>query len=264
MQILNIAGYQFSALKELEALCVQLLEQCQTLELRGTILLSPEGINLSLAGLVANISKFKTHLLAKPLFANMTFRESYSETIPFKRLKVKCKKEIITFRQDQIRPEIKRAPAISPHEMKQWLDEQRDITVLDTRNDYEIRFGAFKNAMHLAIDDFCELAAESARIPRDKPIVMYCTGGVRCEKAGLYLLEQGYSNVFQLEGGILNYFNEIGGAHYEGECFVFDERIALDSTLKSTGTQQCVTCHGPVAHHSTCPICTSSTISRNL
>lgn len=238
MQILNIAGYKFIKLTNLDMLRDKLLEQCLDVELSGTILLSPEGINLSLAGRIANMSAFKTNLKTQPVFADMTFRESYSENIPFKRLKVKIKNEIITFRQDQIRPETRRAPAISPQEMKQWLDENRDITILDTRNDYEVRFGTFKNAMHLAIDDFCDLAKESPKIPRNKPIVMFCTGGVRCEKASLYLLDEGYSDVFQLEGGILNYFKEVGGEHYDGECFVFDERIALDPTLKSTGTTQ--------------------------
>lgn len=234
MQILNIAGYKFTPLTGLEVLRETLLEQCITLKLSGTILLSPEGINISLASPIADVVAFKGYLKTQMDFSDMTFRESYSDHIPFNRLKIKIKKEIITFGQDQLHPEIRRAPAISPQEMKQWLDEKRDITILDTRNDYEVRFGTFNNAMHLAIDDFSDLAKESAKIPRDKPIVMFCTGGVRCEKAGLYLLDEGYSNVFQLEGGILNYFKEVGGVHYEGECFVFDERIALNSALKST------------------------------
>lgn len=265
MQTLNIAGYKFITLTDPEALRERLLELCLAFELKGTILLSPEGINISLAGQIHSISAFKNHLKTLPSFADMTFRESYSDQIPFKRLKVKVKKEIITFRQDQIHPETRRAPAILPKEFKQWLDENRDITILDTRNDYEVRFGTFKNAMHLAIDDFCDLAKESAKIPRNKPIVMFCTGGVRCEKAGLYLEEQGHEDVFQLEGGILNYFHEVGGEHYEGECFVFDERIALDPTLKTTGTRQCTSCNGPIPVYGACTTCSESTnLSRNI
>ncbi len=265
MQTLNIAGYKFITLANLEVLRERLLEQCLSFELKGTILLSSEGINISLAGQIPSISAFKNHLKTLPAFADMTFRESYSDHIPFKRLKVKTKAEIITFRQNQIHPETRRSPAILPKELKQWLDDNRDITILDTRNDYEVRFGTFKNAMHLAIADFCDLAKASATIPRNKPIVMFCTGGVRCEKAGLYLEEQGYSNVFQLEGGILHYFHEVGGEHYEGECFVFDERIALDSTLKTTGTTQCTSCNGPIPAYGACTTCSESTHqSRNL
>jgi UPF0176 protein len=265
MQMLNIAGYKFINLMNLEVLRERLLEQCFACELRGTILISQEGINLNLAGHVEAISTFKNYLKSLSQFSDMTFRESYSDNIPFKRLKVKIKKEIITFRQNHIHPETRRSSAILPEELKQWLDENRDITILDTRNDYEVRFGTFKNAMHLAIDDFCDLTKESAKIPRNKPIVMFCTGGIRCEKVGLYLEEQGYSDVFQLEGGILNYFNKVGGKHYEGECFVFDERIALAPTLKTTGTTQCTSCNGPIPPYGACTTCSESTHqSRNL
>jgi UPF0176 protein len=264
MQILNIAGYKFIALANLEALRERLWEQCMTLNLKGTILLSPEGINISLAGEANLIIAFIHFINASDSFNDLTFRESFSEIIPFKRLKIKIKQEIITFKQSHITPQAKRAPAISPSEMKQWLDEHRDMTILDTRNDYEVQFGTFKNAMHLAIEDFCDLAKESPKIPRNKPIVMFCTGGIRCEKAALYLQSEGYSDVFQLEGGILNYFNDIGGEHYDGECFVFDERISLAPTLKATGTTQCTSCNGPI-FSATCKKCSeSSNLSRNL
>ncbi len=258
MQILHIAGYKFINLDNLESLREKLLAQCQPFG--GTILLSPEGININLAGQIEFIHEFKNFLKTQPAFADITFRESYSDAVPFKRLLVKIKKEIITFKQEHIHPETKRAPTISPQLLKQWLDENRDITMLDTRNKYEVQFGTFAKAMYLNIDDFSDLVKETADIPRNKPVVMFCTGGIRCEKAGLYLQEQGYTDVFQLEGGILNYFNEAGGKHYEGECFVFDERIALDSTLKSTGTRQCTSCGGPIPISSNCSTC----LSRNL
>ena len=265
MQILHIAGYKFITLTNLEALREKMLEQCTLLHLNGTILLSLEGINISLAGDIESINAFKGFLGSEQLFADMTFRESLAENIPFKRLKVKIKPEIITFKQENICPATKRSPAISPKEMKQWLDEKRDITLLDTRNDYEVRFGTFDHAMHLGIDDFSDLVKLTTQIPRDKPIVMFCTGGIRCEKAALYLEKEGYSDVYQLEGGILNYFNDVGGEHYHGDCFVFDERIALDPSLKASGTTQCTACNGPIPPHGSCNTCSdSSHLSRNL
>ena len=132
-------------------------------------------------------------------------------------------------------PTEKRAPSISPTTFKQWLDENRDIIILDTRNDYEIEMGAFTNAVNLHLQDFCQFTQSLKNIPREKPIVMYCTGGIRCEKAALHLINEGYNDVYQLDGGILNYFEKVGGSHYTGECYVFDERVALtpkDKDLK--------------------------------
>lgn len=246
MQILNIAGYKFVSLSELQELRANLLEKCQALELKGTILLSPEGINLSLAGSVAKIEQFKELIENDERFADLTYRESLSDFVPFKRMKVKLKKEIITMRHPEVQPESGRAPDISPQEFKRWMDENRDIVVLDTRNDYEVRFGTFDKAVNLHIDDFCEFPEAAESITRDKPIVMFCTGGVRCEKAAIHLKNAGFSEVYQLDGGILNYFAEVGGAHYDGECFVFDERVSVDPELKTTGTVQCLVCYGPV------------------
>lgn len=257
MQILNIAGYKFISLLEIASLQQRILEQCQALLLKGTILLSHEGINISLAGTTHHIQSFQAFLKNDSRFMDMTFHESYSEEQPFKRLNVKLKNEIITLRQPGVNPAAtNRAPEISPAEFKQWLDEKRDITLLDTRNDYEVRFGTFKGAVNLQIADFGELPNAIEHIDRDKPIVMFCTGGIRCEKAALYMLNQGYSNVHQLDGGILGYFRKVGGAHYEGECFVFDERIAVDSHLQHTGTTQCTVCQGPVPRgQQSCPQC---------
>lgn len=246
MSIRNIAGYKFIPLSDLADLQASLLARCETLQLKGTVLLSAEGINLNLAGAEDKITDFKLFLKENSLFADMTFRESFSKDVPFDCLKIKIKNEIITFREPTVQAEKNSAPAISPHEFKHWLDENRDITVLDTRNDYEVRFGTFRNAVNLKIEDFSEFPKESAKISREKPIVMFCTGGIRCEKAALYLLQNGFENVYQLRGGILNYFSETGGAHFDGECFVFDKRIAVDANLQETGTQQCVKCEGPV------------------
>lgn len=245
-QILNIAGYKFVPLTKLDLMRQTFLDECSKLDLKGTILLSHEGINVSLSGRLSNVDRFKQQLRRDSHFEDMTFRESFSDTQVFKRLKVKLKKEIITFRQPEVHAEIERAPDISPEEFKKWLDENRDITILDTRNDYEVRFGTFKNALNLHLQNFCELPDAVKDVDKNKPLVMFCTGGVRCEKAGLYMRDHGFTDVYQLDGGILNYFAKVGGAHYEGECFIFDDRISVDAQLKETGTVQCKKCHGPV------------------
>lgn len=236
MTILNIAGYKFIPLTELAVLREQLLPAC--LELKGTILLSPEGINLSLAGTQESILALQTFLKSDERFADLCFHETYSTYQPFKRLKIKLKKEIITLRQPEADPTTTRAPSLAPQDLKQWLDEQRDITLLDTRNDYEIALGTFTGAVNLHLDDFSALPDSLENIERDKPVVMFCTGGIRCEKAALYMLNQGYSNVYQLDGGILGYFKQVGGAHYDGGCFVFDERVAVDSNLIPQNKQE--------------------------
>jgi UPF0176 protein len=227
MKIENIAGYKFIVLEQLETLRCEFLSLCQTLALKGTILLSPEGINIFLAGTTANIASFKAHLVNDTRFADMSFRISYSENQPFKRMKVKIKNEIITMRHPEIKPTETRAPAISPAELKQWLDENRDITILDTRNEFEVNYGTFDNAVNLHINDFSQFPEASKQVAKQKPIVMFCTGGIRCEKAALHMLNLGYKEVYQLEGGILNYFEQVGGAHYHGGCFVFDERESV-------------------------------------
>jgi len=242
----NIAGYKFIELTEVEDLQTLLLQQCQSIDLKGTILLSSEGINITLAGTEENVAAFQAYLKADPRFEDITFRESHSKMQPFKFMRVKLKKEIITMGKPEIRPEVSRAPAISPQDLKQWLDENKDFTLLDTRNDYEVRFGTFRGAEHFQLKDFGEFPERATDLENIKPIVMFCTGGIRCEKAGLALLNQGYQEVYQLEGGILNYFSEVGGDHYDGECFVFDQRISVDTDLQETGTIQCITCQGPV------------------
>lgn len=236
MRILNIASYRFITLSCLPERRNSLLEKAKWLQLKGTILLSSEGINMNLAGVPENCVAFIAFLQSDPLFAEMTFRESYSENQPFKHMRVKIKREIITLRQPDIHPDTQAAPEITPIELKKWLDEKRDITLLDTRNEYEVDVGTFETAEQLHLNDFGEFPAAIEHISREKPIVMFCTGGIRCEKAALVMLKAGYSNVYQLKGGILNYFSEVGGAHYKGECFVFDERLAVDANLEPTRT----------------------------
>ncbi|HSW70089.1 MAG TPA: rhodanese-like domain-containing protein [Gammaproteobacteria bacterium] len=253
--ILNIASYKFTRLSGLPEWRDVLLKKANQLNLKGTILLSFEGININLAGFPENIDPFVEFLLKRENLSDLTFRKSYSDFQPFKHMQVKIKPEIITLKQPDIHPEQETAPHISPQEFKKWLDEARDITILDTRNQYEVEFGTFDHAENLHLEDFSEFPEAISRISRKKPVVMFCTGGIRCEKASSVMLKAGHSQVYQLQGGILNYFAEVGKDHYNGECFVFDQRIALDANLKPTGTQQCLVCQGPVAADSSCVKC---------
>lgn len=231
--IRHIAGYRFTPLSHLTELRSVMQQQAQALALKGTILLSPEGINLMLAGEPEAVDQWVSWLNADARFTDMFFHKTETENPPFLRLKVKIKKEIITLRQAAADPVARQAPSISPELFRQWLDEKRDLTVLDTRNDYEYEVGAFDGAVNLHLKEFTEFPQAMQTVPRDRPIVMYCTGGVRCEKAALAMMDAGYQEVYQLQGGILNYFARVGGAHYHGDCFVFDERIALNPALKS-------------------------------
>ena len=158
----------------------------------------------------------------------MSFHHTQTDLQPYRHLKIKIKKEIITLRQSGIDATANKGPAISPETLKSWLDENRNMTLLDTRNDYEIKFGTFKNAVNLHIHDFSHLPQAIHQLDKEKPVVMFCTGGIRCEKASLHLLNEGFKEVYQLDRGILGYFADVGGEHYHGECFVFDERIAID------------------------------------
>lgn len=227
MQILNIAGYKFTKLSGLTELQHSFQEFCSQQALKGTILLSEEGININLAGTVTAINAFKAYLHAASVFAGMTFHESYSDTQPFRHLKIKVKKEIITLRQPEVKAVETRAPSITPEELKQWLEEKRDVTLLDTRNDFEVKYGTFNGAINLHLNHFGELPEAIQQLNSNKPVVMFCTGGIRCEKAALYMKNHGFPEVYQLDGGILGYFARVGADHYSGECFVFDERVSL-------------------------------------
>lgn len=228
MQYLNIAGYQFVSLTNLPALQENFLSLCRSLQLKGTILLSQEGININLAGEPNNINQFVSSINKYEFLLPIRFHRSYSDQLPFRRLKVKLKKEIITLRQSLGNPTAKlQAPRVSPQQLKEWLDNNRPIQLIDTRNDYELPYGSFTQATHLSLKHFCELPNQINKLDSSQETVLFCTGGIRCEKAALYLQAQGFKKVYQLDGGILGYFAEVGSAHYQGECYVFDERISV-------------------------------------
>jgi UPF0176 protein len=249
-QIVNIAAYKFVALPELRSLRARLLALCKSWELKGTILLSTEGINLFVAGDGEKIQLLLAELRALPGLEDLTPKISLTEHQPFTRMLVRLKKEIIAFGIEGIDPAQRTSPKLSAKELKQWLDEGRPVTLLDTRNDYEVKLGTFKNALPIGIDHFRDFPDAVRKLPpqmKEQPVVMFCTGGIRCEKAGPFMEREGFRQIFQLEGGILKYFEECGGTHYDGECFVFDQRVGLDPGLQETNATQCFQCQTPLS-----------------
>ena len=239
MSIVNLSAYRFVSLDDLPALRERVLARCEALALKGTILLAPEGINLFLAGSQAATGAFMEWLREDPRFAGLEAKVSLSDDVPFGRMRVRLKKEIITMRQPVIRPESGRAPAVDAVTLQRWLeqghdDDGREVVLLDTRNDYETDAGKFPQAVDYRLASFTEfpdaIAADRARYA-DKTVVSYCTGGIRCEKAALHMQALGIEHVYQLEGGILKYFEHTGGAHWQGDCFVFDGRGAVNVDL---------------------------------
>jgi UPF0176 protein len=237
--ILNVAAYLFVSLDNLAELRVKILDECHAHQLKGTILLTGEGINLFLAGRETELRGFLDWLRIDPRFKPLQAKDSWSEAQPFKKMLVKIKNEIIRMNHPAIRPEEGRANFITPKKLQEWLDRGTDdlgrpVVMVDTRNAFEVDYGTFENALHFNINKFTEfpeaIAAHKAELA-DKTLVSFCTGGIRCEKSGLYMREIGMEHSFQLDGGILKYFEEVGSAHYKGSCFVFDEREALEPNL---------------------------------
>jgi UPF0176 protein len=235
--ILNIASYRFVSIDDPEAVRERLLPHANALGLKGTILLAHEGINLFLAGAETTVRTFLSILDDDARFANLDIKESWSDTLPFHKMKIKVKDEIVTFRQPQVNPALQPAPFMSPEELKARLDRGEDVVLLDTRNDVEVDTGTFKGAVFWGnknFTEFGEIAKQHIDELKNKTVVSFCTGGIRCEKAAPYLQSLGAKNVYQLEGGILRYFEKVGRDHYTGDCFVFDERAAVDPALAPT------------------------------
>jgi UPF0176 protein len=238
--ILNVAAYHFVRIDDPAAVVAQVRGLAEAGDLRGTVLVAEEGINIFLAGTESAIHVFLDALRSDPRFAGIVVKESRSRTQPFARLKVKLKQEIIAFRRDNASPLEGRAPAVAPEDLARWIekgvdDSGRRLVLLDTRNREEIGYGTFSGALTLPIDNFTDLP--EALTPHrsalaDAVVVSFCTGGIRCEKAALWMHAEGMANVLQLEGGILGYFERVGGHGYDGRCFVFDDRVALDAELK--------------------------------
>lgn len=232
--IANIAAYKFVPIAEADGLRKDLRDLCLRLALKGTILLAPEGINLFLAGSREAVSEFLAELKFDRRFTDIEPKWSWSDFVPFRRLRMKLKREIVALRSGAIDPVRNPAPLITAAELKRWYQEGRDFVILDTRNEWEYAAGTFENALNPHLHSFSELplAIDSLAEIKDKTVVTFCTGGIRCEKAAPLLLMHGFREVYQLQGGILKYFEECGGAHWQGNCAVFDDRGAVDPQLR--------------------------------
>lgn len=237
--VLNIAAYHFADIAVPSALRDALRARCEAAALKGSVLVAPEGLNLFLAGNESAVESVMQFVRAQPGFEAIRAKRSWSAHVPFARLKVKLKREIIAFGHDTCVPRTRRAPAVSPAQLRDWIERGCDgagrrLVLVDTRNREELAYGRFENALQLPIDNFTDLTAALGPLKHelaDATVVSYCTGGIRCEKAALWMQDAGFANVFQLEGGILDYFEQVGGAGWQGECFVFDERVALKPDL---------------------------------
>ena len=249
-RVLNIAGYRFVDLNDRDELREPFMNMCTILELKGTILLSPNGINFFLAGSEESVSEFIQFLESDKRFSGIPIKFSRTDYQPFRRMLVKRKNEIISLGKSEIKPSEFTGPYIKPIEFKRLLDGEEDILVLDTRNDYETRIGSFEGSLELGISTFRDFPNAIESIPEEyksKTVVMYCTGGIRCEKASAVMINAGFEDVKQLEGGILGYFDECGGPYWDGACFVFDQRVAVDSDLAETDIQMCFKCREPLS-----------------
>ena len=271
--VVNIAGYKFEPLENPVDLVRMYQQKCDELKLKGTMLISKNGINFSLAGTQQATDTIIAFLEEDNRFINIPLKVTYSETQPFRRMKVRLKKEIISLGRKDINPRELTGERISPQDLKNLLDNKEDVLVLDTRNEYETRVGKFENAIDLNLDTFRDFPKAIESLPeeyKDKKIVMYCTGGIRCEKASAVMMKAGFADVKQLEGGVLDYFKETGGAYWEGDCFVFDERVALDTDLNETDYIYCYICREPLSAEEKaspdfkineyCPCCVKKTV----
>ena len=249
---INIAGYHFAHLSDLNPMRQALLDCALNAQLKGTILLSTEGINLFVAGTRDNIETLLATIRGYPELADLIVKESLSDDQPFSRMIVKIKKEILSFGIEKASPLYQKPKHVTAKQLKEWLDLGEDIILLDTRNDFEVELGTFENAEHLNIQTFKGLIDTVAMKKSDwenKTVVTFCTGGIRCEKASSYMMSEGFDEVYHLEGGILKYLEEVNPEEslWQGECFVFDQRVAIKHGLEVGQYDQCYACRYPLS-----------------
>ena len=249
MKIANITGYKFTPIEDELHLKETILRRSINLNLKGTVLISSKGLNFSVSGTKNNIDKFIVFIHSDSRFADVDVKITYNEYQPFRKMLVRIKKEIISMGVEEINPYQFTGQKISPKELNDKLDNNEEIVLLDTRNEYEVRLGTFKNALDLNLDSFRDFPEEIEKLREDlngREIVMFCTGGIRCEKASALMLKNGFQNIKQIEGGVINYFKETGGKHWNGDCFVFDDRVALNKDLVETDYVLCFRCREPL------------------
>jgi UPF0176 protein len=251
MPVTVTAFYKFVALTDLPELRETLLARARELGIKGTILLAPEGINATIAGPDSGIRRMLAYLRADPRFADLVSKESHAAEIPFGRLKVRLKREIVTLRRPEADPSRRVGTYVKPEDWNALITDP-DVLVLDTRNAYEVGIGTFKGAVDpvtRSFGEFPDFVAASLDPAKHKRVAMFCTGGIRCEKASAYMLSQGFHEVYHLEGGILKYLETIppDRSLWQGECFVFDERVALEHGVRPGSHVMCKRCGSPIA-----------------
>jgi UPF0176 protein len=248
--IVIVAMYKFVRLEDYEAMQPVVLSFCQEQDIYGTLLLAEEGLNGTLAGTRSAIDKLLAFLKSDERLADLEYKESYSDEIPFHRTKVKLKKEIVTMGQPDIKPSDRSGIRVEPEQWNEIISDP-EVLLVDTRNEYEYQIGTFKNAVLPNITNFREFpdyVTNQFDPKKTKKVAMFCTGGIRCEKASAYMLEQGFEEVYQLNGGILKYLEEVkpDESLWEGECFVFDGRVSVDHQLEEGNYEQCFACRRPI------------------
>jgi UPF0176 protein len=276
-QYLTAAFYKFVDLPDFEQRRQPLLELCERLNVKGLILLAREGINSTLAGAEADIRAVLAHLRADPAFAELQHKEAWANNPPFRRMKIRVKKEIVTMGVPGISPTHMAGTYVKPQDWNALISDP-DVVVIDTRNDYEVELGTFKGAIDPNIGNFSELPswvdqaqALEARTGKKPKVAMFCTGGIRCEKSTALMRAKGFDEVYHLQGGILKYLETIPPEQslWEGECFVFDERVSVGHGLQQTSRPLCRCCRQPLPDGATesplyeegvsCPRCINKT-----
>lgn len=246
------AFYQFAELPDYRELRPAVLDVCTSNRIRGTLLLAEEGINGTIAGTREGIDAVRAWLDLDGRFGRLEYKESLmdADSVPFYRMKVKLKKEIVTLGVPGISPKLKTGRYVMPEDWNELINDPETITI-DTRNDYEYEVGTFKGAINpetKTFREFPEWVADNLDPKKHKKIAMFCTGGIRCEKSTSYLLEKGFEEVYHLKGGVLNYFEQVPHTEsiWEGECFVFDNRVTVNHQLEPGEFDQCHACRRPI------------------
>lgn len=246
------AMYKFVHLADYESMQPRLLSFCQERNIKGTILLAEEGINGTVAGTRMAIDELLNYFKSDRRFNDLEHKESCSNEIPFHRTNVKLKKEIVTMGQPDIRPTDCSGLRVDPKDWNELISDP-DVLLIDARNEYEYQIGSFKNAVSpntINFREFPDYVKQQLDPEKNKKVAMFCTGGIRCEKASAYMLEQGFEKVYQLNGGILKYLEEVDTDEslWEGECFVFDGRVSVDNELAEGSYEQCFACRRPISN----------------
>jgi UPF0176 protein len=247
---LTVGFYKFVALPDFAELKAPLFEVCERHQIKGTILLAEEGINGAIAGEPAKVEAVLAFLRADPRLADLESKAALSEKLPFYRLKVRLKREIVTLGVPGINPSQGVGEYVKPQDWNQLLDDP-DLVLIDVRNDYEVAIGTFAGAINPQIKSFSELpewVQETATLRNKPKVAMFCTGGIRCEKSTAFLKRQGFEQVYHLEGGILKYLEQVPAteSRWQGECFVFDERISVIHGLEPGNYELCRACRQPI------------------